>query len=410
MRQRFKVRDAPTIGAILLAASVVLGLVGCSTSASADSKPSVRELLRGHAYASTANPGRRRALRTRRQRAASRGMNVTRTRQGADQIVTNIRQSRGGSPGSSRRVAHCVAAAAALALLMAVTGCSVGADATAHPSTSTAAPTAPTTSTANPPVTAPTDTATEALAPVGDAADDPHVGDCWTYVTSDASYTLTDCALPHTNETTYVLSYTGQPDPPSQHKIQAELKEASCDDPTADYLGSDTWGMTLATWRMASPGRSELAAGAAWIRCDIQLIDAQDTNPIAVTGTLKGALSTAAGFYRYHGCYADRSSTRVTACNNPHIFEAVLPTVDLSQYFDELPSDDDFADVMTDVCRPIVSDFVGAARDDVGPGWTYVSESSWAVGNRTGFCLASTDAQVVGSLAGIGWGELPLAD
>jgi hypothetical protein len=168
--------------------------------------------------------------------------------------------------------------------------------------------------------------------------------------------------------------------------------------------------LSLISWQDLPPTYDELDAGANWLRCD--LIVPESTEPIVtatVSGSLKGVLSSDAGFDEYRACFADETMTPPLRCSEPHLFEVLRPLLDLTQHFDAEPTADEFNSVLADTCDPIIVDFIGASRDDVWTSGRTIDRQAWARGQWKGFCMAATDTPVVGSVGDLGNGALPIA-
>ena len=236
----------------------------------------------------------------------------------------------------------------------------------------------------------------------------PAVGTCWAH---DVNYPIvdapTDCASTHYRETFFVGTFDRNADgianPLTAAARPACMREAGA------YLGSPDWVATRMWINWSEPRADQLRAGANWFRCDIVVYSTHQSPAVVIDrqGSVRGALA-GDGMLAWRSCYAASSEVSVP-CTEPHVEEAMGPSVDAGTAFADWPGDDAYRDFMDDTCASIGKAYVGANRNDVQWGWSQLTQDEWDSGDRTELCFADTENPVVGTVQGIGYGSLPTA-
>ncbi|UFN44426.1 septum formation family protein [Nocardioides okcheonensis] len=261
---------------------------------------------------------------------------------------------------------------ASLALVVLVTGCTLG---DPEPAADSPSPSPATTSTAPPP----------------DPGPRPRVGECHALtfrqaVTVAGRTAPVPCRRPHTAQTYFVgrldldtkAGHTRRPD---SRAAQAQARRA-CTARLPRHLGRDPRDLRLsmaqAVWFTPSPARA--AAGADWFRCDVVVVAAPRVL-LRLPRTTKG-WSDAPGTAMCATAEPGTRAFRRVTCGSRHAWVAVA-TVDLPGA--RLPAEAAIADRMEAPCRDAAR---ARSGDPLDLTWSQESPTAeqWAAGRRYGIC------------------------
>ncbi|RAS68198.1 putative regulator of septum formation [Lentzea atacamensis] len=235
----------------------------------------------------------------------------------------------------------------------------------------------------------------------------PKVGQCM----NSSELKAIDCAASHDAEVMAVGEMSGMPSayPDTQALRKAALPP--CYATINDYLGSQDAGATrLQVWAFW-PNEASWKKGERWRLCTVVEL-APEGKALARKGSLKGVLK-GSSFNTYQICLAGSpskdSDVKPTACNGPHMAEAVpAGIVPLGKYNDPTPSKDQMSAIAKDKCTKAVHDYVGSdKRTDVFPAWRMPGSQGWSEGWTYAICYAEATKTFNGTLLGLRDNPLP---
>ncbi|WP_433266679.1 septum formation family protein [Actinosynnema sp. CS-041913] len=232
----------------------------------------------------------------------------------------------------------------------------------------------------------------------------PVAGQC-----TDGSLTAVDCAQPHDAEVVRVGGFTGLgADLPGDRDLRRQAIPA-CREAMAGYLGSADHDATRLQARVLWPSRDGWAKGDRWWLCTAVEF-APDGSPRKRTGKVEGLLK-AAGFAQVQLCAqgspAKDADPKITACDGPHLAEAVPGVLELSEPGAPTPSQEQVNAQAGDHCATAVAGYVGAERPDVFASWRSFGSQAWSEGFTTVVCYAEATRPFTGRLWGLGTKNLP---
>jgi hypothetical protein len=241
-----------------------------------------------------------------------------------------------------------------------------------------------------------------------DAPTLPKVGQCM----NSSELKPVDCAASHDAEVMGVGEMTGLP---SAYPDTTALRKAalpSCYGVINDYLGSaDAGGTRLQVWTFW-PNEAGWKKGERWRLCTVVEL-APEGKALARKGSLKDALKGGSSFNTFHICLGGSPSkdpdVKPTACNSPHMAEAVPGgIVPLGKFSDPAPSKEQMSAVAKDKCTKAVHDYLGSdKRTDVFPAWRMPGSQGWSEGWTYAICYAEATKTFTGTLLGIRDNPLP---
>ncbi|MBI2243659.1 MAG: septum formation family protein [Nocardioides sp.] len=260
--------------------------------------------------------------------------------------------------------------------LVGLAGCSGGDDPTAEPTPSASASTpAPPTAT---PVPAPEDRACYRL-----AYDE--------VVAPTTDRTPVDCGSRHTSMTFAVgrldTVVDGHLLAVDADRVQAQVATA-CPERLAAFVGGTREDRRLSMLRAVwfTPTVEQSDAGAAWYRCDVVALAAQD-RLAPLTGRLAGVLDEPAGRDRYGMCGTAQPGTpgfERVVCSADHSWRAIA-VVPLAG--DAYPGEEQVRAAGEDRCRDAGA-AVAESTLDYQWGYEWPTAEQWAGGQRYGRCWA----------------------
>ncbi|MEV0676867.1 septum formation family protein [Actinosynnema sp. NPDC050436] len=235
-------------------------------------------------------------------------------------------------------------------------------------------------------------------------ADLPKSGQC-----TDGALAVVDCARPHEAEAVATGEFTGLgADYPGERDLRRQGIPA-CRAAVADYLGSPDHDATRLRAQVLWPSRDGWAAGDRWRLCTVVEL-APDGQRRKRSGVLRDLLK-GAGFGQVQLCAlgspATAADARVTACDGPHLAEAVPGVLDLGEPGDPTPSREQVDERAQEHCATAVAGYVGARRQDVVASWRAFGSQAWSEGFTTAVCYAEASRPFTGRLWGLGTNPLP---
>ena len=242
----------------------------------------------------------------------------------------------------------------------------------------------------------------------------PVVGTC--RAEEDRGHPMTEqstvaCTAPHKYETAFVGTFddaegTGDRDDAA---LLAQALQ-TCVRELPSYVGSVDWQATD-IWPYAYlPAPDEWRAGARWFRCEIGRYTGQQnyTTLVEHSAPLEHALADGIGSYKR--CALELTEDlRFVDCAEPHHREAMSPVYDLSETGAEYPSEETFHLIANEFCSPVLVEYVGASRGDLGWWANWPREDEWETGFRSLVCSVDSETPLTGSVQGLGDGALPVA-
>ncbi|GAA3859620.1 hypothetical protein GCM10022243_26820 [Saccharothrix violaceirubra] len=239
------------------------------------------------------------------------------------------------------------------------------------------------------------------LTPAADAL--PAPGQC-----TDSGVEVIACTEPHDAEVTEV----GTLDLTAAEPTERDLRRAAlpaCRTALTRHLGSTDHDATRLQVRAFWPSAEGLARGDRWRLCAVTEL-APDGTPKKRTSPTKDLLK-AAGFATVQLCAegspAKEERPRFTACDGPHLAEAVPGVLELGKPTDPSPSRDFVDEKARQHCVTAVKGYVGADRGDVFASWRTYGSQGWSEGFTTAICYAEATRPFTGTLWGIGTKPLP---
>jgi putative regulator of septum formation len=238
----------------------------------------------------------------------------------------------------------------------------------------------------------------------------PEVGQCLETVRA----TLVDCARPHDAE---VLSVVQLPDTvpttvPSSlpdERTMTSIALPICRSAMGEYLGSqDADATNIMAWAFW-PNDQGWSRGDRWLLCTLAEVG-PNGQPRTRTGSLRGAL-TGNGVYGFQVCSLGSPSQdaeiQKTACDTPHLGEALPGVINLGRSIDPLPAADTINDIAGRECGARLTDYLGAPNPAVRPAWRIPNADSWQRGYTNIVCYAEPAQPVSVRLRGLGSAPLP---
>ncbi|GLZ33139.1 hypothetical protein Lesp02_53270 [Lentzea sp. NBRC 105346] len=238
------------------------------------------------------------------------------------------------------------------------------------------------------------------------APDLPKVGQCM----NSAEFKALDCNSPHEAEVTAMGEISGLS---KDYPDERDLRRAAlppCREALTEYLGSkDADATRLQVWAFW-PNKKGWEDGQRWRLCSVIEL-APDEKKVSRTGSVKGVLA-ASGFGTYQLCSSGSPSRdaklTLTACDKPHVGEAVPGVVALGKNTDPAPSQEDINKMAEEKCTKAVTDYVGSSkRTDVSVAWRTFGSQAWSEGWTNAICYAETSRAFTGRLWGLGDKPLP---
>ncbi|GAA1346175.1 septum formation family protein [Saccharothrix algeriensis] len=236
-------------------------------------------------------------------------------------------------------------------------------------------------------------------------ADDlPGTGQC-----TDGALGVVDCAQPHEGEVVGIGQFTGMGGAhPGERDLRRQALPA-CRAAMAGYLGSGDHDATRLQARVLWPSLDGWARGDRWRLCTVVEL-APDGQRRKRTGPVKDLLK-AAGFAQVQLCAqrspAEEADPGITACDGPHLAEAVPGVLDLGEPGEPTPSGEQVDARAGEHCATAVAGYVGARRQDVFASWRAFGSQAWSEGYTTVVCYAEATRPFTGRLWGLGTQDLP---
>ncbi len=232
----------------------------------------------------------------------------------------------------------------------------------------------------------------------------PTSGQC-----TDGALKVSDCAQPHEAEVVDIgrFAWTDR-DYPNERDLRRQAIPP-CRELMAGYLGSPDHDATRLQAQVLWPSRDGWAKGDRWWLCTVVEF-APDGQRRKRTGTVKDLLK-AAGFAQVQLCSLGSpgkdADAKVTACDGPHLAEAVPGVLVLGALGEPAPSPDQVNARAGEHCATAVAGYVGAQRQDVFASWRTFGSQAWSEGFTTAVCYAEATRPFTGRLWGLGSKTLP---
>ncbi|MBW4715556.1 septum formation family protein [Saccharothrix sp. SC076] len=232
----------------------------------------------------------------------------------------------------------------------------------------------------------------------------PRAGQC-----ADAALAVVDCARPHEAEVVAVEEFTGLgADYPGERDLRRQALPA-CRAAVAGYVGSTDHDATRLQAQARWPSRDGWARGDRWRLCAVVEV-APDGQRRQRTGQVRDLLK-AAGFAQVQLCAqgspAKDADPKISACDGPHVAEAVPGVLDVGEPTDPTPSREQVNEKAATHCATAVAGYVGAERSDVFASWRSFGSQAWSEGYTTVVCYAEATRPFTGRLWGLGTRNLP---
>ncbi|MFJ6670592.1 septum formation family protein [Actinosynnema sp. NPDC091369] len=232
----------------------------------------------------------------------------------------------------------------------------------------------------------------------------PRAGQC-----TDTGLEVLDCATEHEAEVTGVgvLEGLGAAYPNDRDLRRAALP--ACRAALTAYLGSPDHDATRLQAHALWPSRDGWAKGDRWRVCTV--VELKPDGSRVRRKTSAKDLLKAAGFGTVQLCAAaspgEAKDAAITACDQPHKAEAVPGVLALGGPQDPAPSVDQVNARAAEHCARAVTNYVGAARDDVFASWRAFGSQAWSEGYTSAVCYAEATRPFTGRLWGLGRNPLP---
>ncbi|QQQ76373.1 septum formation family protein [Saccharothrix sp. 6-C] len=232
----------------------------------------------------------------------------------------------------------------------------------------------------------------------------PQAGQC-----TGAGLDVVDCTAEHEAEVTGVgvLEGLGAAYPNDRDLRRAALP--ACRAALTEYLGSPDHDATRLQAHALWPSRDGWAKGDRWRVCTV--VELEPDGSRARRKTSAKDLLKAAGFGTVQLCATaspgEAKDAGITACDQPHKAEAVPGVLALGDHRDPTPSLDQVNAKAAEHCAKAVTNYVGAAREDVFASWRAFGSQAWSEGYTTAICYAEATRPFTGRLWGLGTTALP---
>ncbi|QCX27968.1 hypothetical protein FC770_13985 [Nocardioides jishulii] len=222
----------------------------------------------------------------------------------------------------------------------------------------------------------------------------PRVGDCYR-LTFDEALAPTaptkrvKCGLKPTAITYFVgkieRNRAGKPRPVDSARVQRQVARV-CPQRLATYVGSSPDELRRSLLRAVwfTPSLEEEAAGADWFRCDV-VASGPRRSLLVLPRTMKDVLADPDRRERFALCASGKPGTKSFSrapCSAPHAWRAVA-TVDIPG--DDYPGKDAIAAAMDDPCSDAATE---AADNPLDVQWSQEgpTRAQWRAGQRYGIC------------------------
>lgn len=237
------------------------------------------------------------------------------------------------------------------------------------------------------------------------------------------AYEEIGCDIQHRTETVFVGQYAAPAadadEPPAAGSAGARAAYRVCDEKTTAYVGGP-WNTARLWIGVVHPTPAAWTGGSRWYRCEVLEISSveDDGGVVERAGSLRDALSAAAGDSLALGCYAVRQDSAgaiaampAVACGAEHNaeFAGIWKAGDLAY-----PKNDAAWRPFHDGCRGVVARYTGVPDDKDLQYRTGVvslpgSEEIWALGDHSVRCYLWVDgAELTASIKGKGTKSLPI--
>ncbi|MGW4110592.1 septum formation family protein [Actinosynnema sp. NPDC004786] len=232
----------------------------------------------------------------------------------------------------------------------------------------------------------------------------PKVGQC-----TDTGLEVLDCAAAHEAEVTEVgrLDGLGEAYPNDRDLRRAVLP--ACRAALTAYLGSADHDATRLQAHALWPSRDGWAKGDRWRLCTVVELK-PDGSRARREGSAKDLLK-AAGFGTVQLCATaspgEAKDAGITTCDQPHKAEAVPGVLALGDHREPAPSLEQVNAKAAEHCARAVTNYVGAAREDVFASWRAFGSQAWSEGYTSAVCYAEAVRPFTGRLWGLGKNPLP---
>ena len=232
----------------------------------------------------------------------------------------------------------------------------------------------------------------------------PKVGQC-----TDTGLEVLDCSAEHEAEVIEVglLDGLGAEYPNDRDLRRSALP--ACRAALTAYLGSPDHDATRLRAHAFWPSRDGWAKGDRWRVCTAVELKPDGTR--ARRKTSAKDLLKAAGFGTVQLCATaspgEAKDAGITACDQPHKAEAVPGVLALGNPWDPAPSVDQVNAKAAEHCAKAVTNYVGAAREDVFASWRAFGSQAWSEGYTSAVCYAEATRPFTGRLWGLGKNALP---
>lgn len=280
------------------------------------------------------------------------------------------------------------------ALLMVLAACGSAQELAAQgPDDPTGQPSSSPTSPSPSPTATPTPTPTPSVArPKVRQCRSLQIFDLLTRVTKEAT-TPVRCANKHNAQTFATKKLTRAMKAAvrngSDKKIYRTVR-GYCNRELQTWLKADkeTVAMSQFSFIVGVPTRSDLNAGADWVRCDVFLRNGL-TKMVNLPRSTKGALKGPKGD-DYHSCVKGEIATASSSvpCYKKHSWRAVS-SVKLGTQDDSWPGHSDVIDVVKENCSEDVRDYLNTSAA-FQYGYMAPTKRTWKRGNRYAVCMAKT--------------------